>query len=205
MNSVMPVPEIIVFAASDAYRADPKILKDALVQLSGIDGVQSSYIGYEFEEPTNVIWVIVYDTYEAHRSFVASDAFSKFLAACKPALASKPEPIHIKITTDPAKSISAPVTEFAYITLKPGQKMDDLAALISRLAQAINVAEGVHESNWGVSIQKDDLYVGIIGWDNEEAHWNAVAVGTPCHAIITKIRGIADISLKHVALGKFSE
>lgn len=41
MNSVMPVPEIIVFAASDAYRADPKILKDALVQLSGIDGVQS--------------------------------------------------------------------------------------------------------------------------------------------------------------------
>lgn len=46
--------------------------------------------------------------------------------------------------------------------------MDDLAALISRLAQAINVAEGVHESNWGVSIQKDDLYVGIIGWDNEE-------------------------------------
>ena len=37
----MPVPTIIVFAPSHAYQADPNVLNDALVQLSGVDGVQS--------------------------------------------------------------------------------------------------------------------------------------------------------------------
>lgn len=103
--------------------------------------------------------------------------------------------------------------------------MDDLVALIRPLEQEINIAKGAHDSSWGPSVQKDDLYVGTIGWDDVDvsvhshnrrcqlmliispgmkAHWTAVAEGTPCHKIITEIREIADISLKHVALRKFT-
>jgi len=37
----MPALEIIVFTPSNANQANPNVLNDALVQLSGIDGVQS--------------------------------------------------------------------------------------------------------------------------------------------------------------------
>jgi len=118
----MPVLEIIVFTPSNANQTNPNALNDALVQLSGIDGVQSSYHGYELEEPKNVVGAIVYDTYEAHRSFAASSAYPSFLAACKPALASKPEPIQFNINADLTEIFSAPLTQFIFITLKPGQK-----------------------------------------------------------------------------------
>jgi len=202
----MPAPEIIVFAPSDAYKADPSLLNDALVQLSGIDGVQSSYHGYELEEPKNVVWAIVYDTYDAHRSFSASSAFPSFLAACKPAMASKPEPkVDVNITADLTQVLSAPLTQFVFLTLKPGQKKDVLAALLDSVLQEFCAAEGTHGATWGESVQKDDFFAFLAGWESREAHLKVTAEGTPCRATITKIREIADVSLKFVALGKFSK
>jgi quinol monooxygenase YgiN len=197
----MPVAEIIVFTPSDAYKADSNVLNDALVQLSGIDGVQSSYRGYVLEEPKKVIWAIVYDTYEAHRSFAASSTFPNFLAACRPAMASKPEPIHVNLTADLTEILSAPLTLFGFITLKPGQKKD--VPLVDSVVQEFRRAEGIHGVTWGASVQKDDFFVFLAGWESREARDKAVAEGTPCHAIITKIAETANLSRNFVALDKF--
>ena len=111
----------------------------------------------------------VYDTYDAHRSFSASSVFPSFLAACKPAMASKPEPkVDVNISADLTKIFSAPLTEFVFVTLKPGQKKDVLVALVDSVGQAFLVAEGNHGATWGVSVQKDDFLVAIIGWESRE-------------------------------------
>jgi len=121
----------------------------------------------------------VYDTYEAHRSFAASSAYPSFLAACKPALASKPEPIQFNINADLTEIFSAPLTQFIFITLKPGQKKDVLAALLDSVLQEFHVLEGAHKGTWGVSVQKDDSSLAIVGWENKEVSVLTCSIHAP--------------------------
>ena len=135
-------------------------------------------------------------------------------------MASKPEPIHVNLTADLTEILSAPLTLFGFITLKPGQKKD--VPLVDSVVQEFRRAEGIHGVTWGASVQKDDFFVFLAGWESRgecayfphacavvntlpdmQARDKAVAEGTPCHAIITKIAETANLSRNFVALDKF--
>lgn len=57
---------------------------------------------------------------------------------------------------------------FGFITLKPGQNKNVLAAMIDSALQEFNIADGIRGATWGVSMQKDDSSVFIAGWESRE-------------------------------------
>jgi hypothetical protein len=68
--------------------------------------------------------------------------------------------------------LSAPITEFATITLKPGHTMAELHPVVTEMALALKkgFAKGCRGSSWGPSVEKpNDVVFGIIGWDTVPA------------------------------------
>jgi hypothetical protein len=68
-----------------------------------------------------------------------------------------------------SKILSAPVTEFAFITLKEGKESErgDLERAIDELQREISTATGFHASSWGKSVDpgKKNVYIFVLGWD----------------------------------------
>jgi hypothetical protein len=68
--------------------------------------------------------------------------------------------------------LSAPVTEFAFITLKDGKESErsDLEGLVGELQKAISTSKGFHGMSWGQSVDpgKENVYILVLGWDTAE-------------------------------------
>jgi len=100
--------------------------------------------------------------------------------------------------------LSAPVTEFAFITLKEGKESErgDLERSLAELQEKVCAAEGFHASSWGQSVDpgKENVYIFVLGWDTAAAHWRAVAPGTTCGKLVDQLKLIADIDLTHAAI-----
>ena len=80
-----------------------------------------------------------------------------------------PEPkVDVNITADLTQVLSAPLTQFVFLTPKPGQKKDVLAALLDSVLQEFCAAEGTHGATWGESVQKDDFFAFLAGWESRE-------------------------------------
>jgi len=100
--------------------------------------------------------------------------------------------------------LSAPITEFAFITLKEGKESErgNLERSLTELQEKISAAKGFHASSWGQSADpgKENVYIFVLGWDTIAAHWQAVAPGTTCAKLVDELRLIADIELTHAAI-----
>ncbi|KIM89099.1 hypothetical protein PILCRDRAFT_812997, partial [Piloderma croceum F 1598] len=101
--------------------------------------------------------------------------------------------------------LSAPVTEFAFITLKQEKESErgDLEQLLDELRREISSAKGFHGFSWGKSVDpgKENLYILVLGWDSAEAHWAAVGPDTTCGKLIeNKLRVLSNIDLSHAAI-----
>jgi hypothetical protein len=72
-------------------------------------------------------------------------------------------------TTMSSNILPAPVTEFAFITLKEGKESErgDLERSLAELQEKVSAAEGFHASSWGQSVDpgKENVYVFVLGWD----------------------------------------
>lgn len=63
------------------------------------------------------------------------------------------------------RAVSAPVTQFIYITLRPRHDRNyELAPLVEKLISESTAIPGHYGSSWGPSVQHDNMYVGVVGW-----------------------------------------
>ncbi|EGN98245.1 hypothetical protein SERLA73DRAFT_74474 [Serpula lacrymans var. lacrymans S7.3] len=218
-----PVPEIAVFKASDAYKADPSSLHGLFDTLATTEGMSGTYYGFETEDPSNLftvhgittflvisspflIWssIPVWDTKEASLAFRNRKDFDDVVAASLPAFGSQPDVSHVQFTSDVIRPLAAPATEFVTFTLKEGQSVENLLPLVKQLYEGVAITPTAHGSSWGPVIGKPDVYYGILGWDTVQAHWDAVSAG-PLKVIIDNVKEIAAISLVHALLKKYTK
>ncbi|EGO23818.1 hypothetical protein SERLADRAFT_356596 [Serpula lacrymans var. lacrymans S7.9] len=199
-----PVPEIAVFKASDAYKADPSSLHGLFDTLATTEGMSGTYYGFETEDPSNLFTVHVWDTKEASLAFRNRKDFDDVVAASLPAFGSQPDVSHVQFTSDVIRPLAAPATEFVTFTLKEGQSVENLLPLVKQLYEGVAITPTAHGSSWGPVIGKPDVYYGILGWDTVQAHWDAVSAG-PLKVIIDNVKEIAAISLVHALLKKYTK
>jgi hypothetical protein len=63
--------------------------------------------------------------------------------------------------------LSAPVTEFVTVTIKPGHTVAELQTIVPNLARELKKSIGCHGSSWGPSVEKPDVvFFGVVGWDS---------------------------------------
>jgi hypothetical protein len=86
--------------------------------------------------------------------------------------------------------LSAPVTEFAFITLKEGKESErgDLEQLFDELRREISSAKGFHGFSWGKSVDpgKENLYILVLGWDSADVQYIS---STTLFVILTILSG----------------
>ncbi len=67
------------------------------------------------------------------------------------------------------KALSAPLTQFIYVTMRPLHDREyELVPLIKRLQAEVWKIPGCISSCWGPSVEKDKLQIGIVGWTSLE-------------------------------------
>ncbi|KAH7908048.1 hypothetical protein BJ138DRAFT_1103822 [Hygrophoropsis aurantiaca] len=194
------VAEITYFEASEAYKADPSSLNGPLESLRKTEGLISSYIGYETEDPKILFWVNDWKSKSSHDALVQSEVYPGIVAASRPAFASQPVASYVEFdnTVGP---LSAAATEFVTFTLNEGQSVDKLDSLVNQLKQQLVGTPKFHGASWGKVIGKSNVYFGILGWDSVQDHWDAVA-GGPLKATIDQVKEIATLWLVHAHLKK---
>ncbi|KAH7922958.1 hypothetical protein BV22DRAFT_1016311 [Leucogyrophana mollusca] len=196
------VAEITYFEASEAYKADESTLSGPLETLSKTEGLNSSYVGYETEDPNVLFWVNDWTSKAAHDALVKSDIYPSVVAASRPAFASQPTASYVEFH-DTVGPFSAPATEFVTFTLNKGQTIDKLEPLVAQLKAQLVGTPKFHGASWAPVIGKPDVYFGILGWDSVQAHWDAVS-GGPLKATIDQVKEIATLWLVHAHLKKVS-
>lgn len=64
--------------------------------------------------------------------------------------------------------ISTGTTEIAWIKLKQGNAITDLASKIDALEEAIKSLKGAHGSTWGPTAEDPNEFAGIVNWDTKQ-------------------------------------
>lgn len=200
--SSAPVPEIAWFTSSEAYQKDASIANTSLALVGSAEGMRGTYRGPYVEEPTTEVWINVWESLDAHLAFRKSPSYPELVEGVKVFFASKPEMVHANLTTPCERALSAPATEIAFITLQEGSTKEELDPLVVTLEAELAKAPGSHGSSWGWSVEKEGVYVGVVGWDSVAAHIDAVKAA-PLDTVIQQIKKIANVALKHAHLAKF--
>ncbi|KAI0043173.1 hypothetical protein FA95DRAFT_440131 [Auriscalpium vulgare] len=169
--------EIAIWAASAAFQQDPDVLVPGLHYSRKRPGLNEIFYGSQLGAP-NAFLVAHWDSLAAHQAFVAETAFyESFIPTLAPARADTADPIslvHALFPSSPVALLSAPLTEFATVTPKPGRG-DAVRALVERLAQELN-AEGSQAAGavWAPIVEEPERVVLVVGWPSHEVHAKAV-------------------------------
>jgi hypothetical protein len=117
------------------------------------------------------------------------------------------------------RALSAPVTQFIYITTRPlHDRGYELVPLIAKLQTELKKIPCCVASCWGPSTEKERLLVGIVGWTNLEVCYpffylpttpinktnffqdKDKAVNGPLSDIVRSIRELSNVELKLASL-----
>ncbi|KAF7977718.1 hypothetical protein HWV62_2996 [Athelia sp. TMB] len=197
------IPEIFVIEASKDYQENIDAATASVVgELKGVTGIEASYHGFQYDDEVDAgakkaVWVNVWDSYDS-----APAELDHLKTHFKPE--NKPQVTHVRVGTDATKSLAAPCTEIATLTLKPGESAEALGSFLDALKSLFAAGAGHHAMAWGPTFENPNVFVGILGWDTREDHIKAVAPGTEAYDIIQKMDAIAPVTLFHVDLKKFS-
>ncbi|EJF62632.1 hypothetical protein BD309DRAFT_859313 [Dichomitus squalens] len=203
-----PTVEFIAAPATEAFRASPhnvSTVKPTVDILKSAEGMIRVYYGLEDEDKSSAYVCVAWETLIHHHNLMKdTEKYPKLSEDINSILdVSGIRMFHVAFTSEPYGALEAPVTEVATFTLHEGQSKDALEGLVDDLATAMNAAPksaGVILAAWGPTVEKDDLIALVIGWTSIDAHWALVATDQPIKDLIEQIRGIATITVKHVAL-----
>ncbi|KAI0933594.1 hypothetical protein AcW1_005382 [Taiwanofungus camphoratus] len=207
----LPCVEVAEAPSSEAFRANPKdtsIVQPALGILKSSKGIVKIYYGLQTEDEKHAFIYNVWEALEDHKRLQADPVVYPELGKYdKNVFARTSDVIHIQPTSEPYKALGAPVTELAYITVKPGQSKEKVEELVDALAKAVDAlpAEwGEISASWGPTVEKDDVLGLMIGWTSVDAHWNTVKTVPEVIETLNQIRQVADITLTHAALTEWN-
>ncbi|PFH54109.1 hypothetical protein AMATHDRAFT_882 [Amanita thiersii Skay4041] len=198
----MPVVEFLQFTASEKLISDRTIANPLLDILKGTEGQISTFYGIQVEDEKTGYLVVVWETYEHHKKLTESPSYKDLLDAFKPLYTGEFTIRHIPCEVDPHTAFTAPTTEFAL--LRPnGVGKEACQETIGELFQLMVTCPGIHlPMSWGVSREDSEAYYMIFGWDNVEAHVNAIHEER-LQPMVHKMKEIFQvISVGHVKLTK---
>ncbi|EMD32813.1 hypothetical protein CERSUDRAFT_99188 [Gelatoporia subvermispora B] len=151
-------------------------------------------------------FIKVYDAWKTlgHHEAVQKDPilYPKLGEAVMKFWSGSPHMLHVQPTSEPYASFSAPVTELAFVTLKPNQSKERLENLADKLIKGIpaNEETGLVSALWGSVVEHDKMVALILGWNSVEAHERFVTTDLGTIRLLDQIREIADIAGSHSAL-----
>ncbi|KAJ7505226.1 hypothetical protein B0H11DRAFT_2272779 [Mycena galericulata] len=199
----MPTIQIATFPVSEAFTSKPEIFEAPLTVISTADGHISSFYGAQVEDPKIGYFVSVWESYEHHQKLISDPNYASLVEGLKPAAAGKFERNHINVNGDVNTALSSPAVEFVVFTLKAEGSTDKFVSLMGDLAKGLDTSAGEHPPcAWGQSVEENNRYLLIVGWDTVAAHWEAVKEGTALHKVIGAILEHADLTIGHAHIKK---
>ncbi|KXN88084.1 hypothetical protein AN958_07543 [Leucoagaricus sp. SymC.cos] len=201
MAATLLAPEIIWFNPSESYFENPLNMLSEVNNSSKGCGLLGAHYGFDEQNSSVGVWVMVWKTLEEHQSFMEHESYVDFALPVMEAMVGSGEITQVLLSdeTDFLQAIASPVTQFIYITLRPRHDRSyELAPLVEKLKSEMAQVPGCHGSSWGPSVEHDDMYVGVAGWrcisDRDRAVKDSLA------PTIAQIREIGSIELKYARL-----
>ena len=126
----------------------------------------------EFSVLSHKFFFAVWKSLEHHHAFMQEESYVDLGLSLMEAM-SGPNIINQALITTSFSSLeralSAPVTQFIYITTRPlHDRGYELVPLIAKLQTELKKIPCCVASCWGPSTEKERLLVGIVGWTNLE-------------------------------------
>ncbi|KAI1784056.1 hypothetical protein LXA43DRAFT_902359 [Ganoderma leucocontextum] len=205
----LPTVEILVAPATEAFRAnprDPAVVGPILEVMNSCPGMIRTYYGVQHEDKVSAHVAVAWHSLADHQALMNDPVKYPQVGKELQTVVDTSAIVmyHCAFTSEPYKALEAPVTEIVTITLNEGESKDTLETLVDELSKGANAAPasagGAISAAWGPAVEKDDLLFLIIGWPSVEAHTATVKSNQAVMDIISKIRAIAKLEVKHVAL-----
>ncbi|KAF8073749.1 hypothetical protein FPV67DRAFT_1650552 [Lyophyllum atratum] len=199
----MPIVEIERFLGSDAFVADPLVLKDALDILLDVDGVISVHYGIQTEDGRTGYLIVIWETYERCMDFEQQPSYVELQSCLSLARSSFLDSQHIDFDEDAAPSLEAPTTEIATLNPQPGVSLHNFHIRAMLLREGLVHEETCHSVAWGESKEKKGSWILAIGWDSMQDHLDAVSTSM-FPELIGSLEERAAIYVEHTNLVKYA-
>ncbi|KIK62746.1 hypothetical protein GYMLUDRAFT_72499 [Collybiopsis luxurians FD-317 M1] len=200
MSTGNRIIECNYFDASDAMLNNRGQFADALAQVHTVDGHLSAYWGVQVpEEGGKKGYVIsVWESYEHYQKFASTDLFNKGLETLKIASAGDLKRASFKgAVGSPLPAMQAVITETVLVRPKAGVSGDQIKAAAQKLGDAFS--SNGHHAALGESVDKDGLYLIMVGWASV-AESRSTVKSEPYASAIAAFASLADLEVTHAIL-----
>ncbi|OJA12620.1 hypothetical protein AZE42_12257 [Rhizopogon vesiculosus] len=191
-----PTTEVLIFDTSEAHRKDILAIAstacDIVYEAAGCR--RPGYTGLQTEDKATGYVFLNWDSRAHHQAVIDGPNYGRVLEALKPIFGDKKEMHHV-IFNDLPIAFESPVTEVFICTLKdPGHREEvfDILAKISDKTEKKLV--------FGPTLENENVFIIVAGWDSVEAHWEMVAKPEP-KALVERLFALANKDhLAHTSL-----
>ncbi|EKM51873.1 uncharacterized protein PHACADRAFT_150667 [Phanerochaete carnosa HHB-10118-sp] len=202
----LPVAEIAKLVASDAYRADPTVVNEALEILAKTPGFIAAWHGLEIQDPQYLYAVILWESVEHHRALIADQV-------AYPAIGEKMRKVsngrvwlyHVHFNAEVDKALNAPTTELALMTVKDSVETSQYLETAKTIVPQIysTLPNEVFEGGWGPTVENDRKFMICLGWHSVERFFAAFKGAPELFARITALKELSEVDLRHAKLTKY--
>ncbi|KAF9472676.1 hypothetical protein BDN70DRAFT_998047 [Pholiota conissans] len=200
----MPVHEIILFAASEAFADDPvDTLKNSREFFSKVDGCYSIHGGVS-EEVKNGLVVISWESYEHHQAIKKLEGFPQILGLAPIFGQGDPTKVyHVNFAESPDAAIAMNVTEVLTLTLKDGKTKEDLSEPMAVLASKLTVGDRCAKPlAWGETREAPGrVFFLFLGWETSQKLFEAISQRS-YEDFLCDLSAIVDIRMLRVSFKK---
>ncbi|KAK7048584.1 hypothetical protein R3P38DRAFT_2870280 [Favolaschia claudopus] len=190
--------QITSFPASDAFIANPEIVKEPMELIKTADGYKGSVYGIKVEDKRTGYLVSIWESFEHREKLSQNPAFAGFGDKVKAALNGPLVRDHFDFSGSLEPALSAPIVEIVTFTLKPGASVEKLTSILAEVQKAGGGAPGLQgPAIMGQSVEDPSKLFVIVGWDSVEAHTTYVSQN-PQAALRDQIFALAEPAIAHI-------
>lgn len=96
-------------------------------------------------------------------------SYGSLMSSLKPALTGELAIQHFEFPGEAKNALSAPVTEFAVLTMKSGKPKDDVEKLLDAISKELDATQRTYlPTLWGPCIEDRNTFLMLVGWDTVE-------------------------------------
>ncbi|KAF5314890.1 hypothetical protein D9619_006967 [Psilocybe cf. subviscida] len=201
----MPIHEFIQFKPTEAVLADPTAaLAPASKFFSTAEGCSGLYFGASEEDKEGVAFiVIVWETYEHHKAVIDSPGYPGIVGLAG-TIAGNSTMLHVPFRDAPEPALSAPATEVAVITLKPGKTVADVDAVFESFMHKVeSEEEDAAVGTWGQTKEEAEKLVCFFGWASSKRHFEIIGQDK-YKDLVASLVGTVDIKFWHASFSRFA-
>ncbi|THH30756.1 hypothetical protein EUX98_g3429 [Antrodiella citrinella] len=195
------VVEVATFKASEAYKADPTVFHPALNMVAASKGVLHIWHGLEHEDRSTVYFLVAWEKVSDHHTLMNDPEYSNILTVFAAVAAGPVNLRHVafKSITIPLAHFAAPFTEVSILTVKEGKSNTGVESIL----WDTKINQDGAAFTTGKTVEKDNEYVSVKGWESIEAH-EAAAADPQIKALIEVLEQTVKMELAHVQLTAFN-